>query len=534
MSDTRNWWPEGYGDDPAFQLRREVYGFVTGGDYARGSQVLTLPHTALRYPTEPGNLTEIQDRAILLVRPSDHTTVEIQWGWPPMFEGRLTGDPWLEVALVRSTFGRPSTPNDGQTVFRAFRMAFEGEDAIGPAPIVFDRPLTPGYWYYYGLFFRIDQVNWIRGMVNSCLLPRDLGHTGHLWNGVPPYYQWTDNNISVDGGPLRRFLSVFGFELDQTREFIESWQHVYDVDRAPSKLLRRVGENLGLPFEQGMGEIRFRSLLARIGELFERRGTAPCLLQMVEQFTKYECDISAGTNLLLQPDDSDFYMSTGNWAGLHYETLDPIGTVLHPSLVTLEHNSLEDMTPPEGFGRGSMRVYTSKADELADFSITLGDGVFYSGGVSRPIIPLEAGIPVHYGNSYGFSVVIQPMQLPIMITIGIMWFDQNGLPTSLVDTLLGVSEVINTAGWHQFIIEGSVPSADVIYGVPYINFQDRTAGPAGANSPYIHVAGVSVWQLAFDLGGVTVAPNRFLTVGDAGEKLGVAKEGFDPYVLGDR
>ena len=55
MTDTRSWWPDGYGEDPAFQVRRQVYGAVTGGDYARGSSILTLQHTALRFPTEiPG------------------------------------------------------------------------------------------------------------------------------------------------------------------------------------------------------------------------------------------------------------------------------------------------------------------------------------------------------------------------------------------------------------------------------------------------------------------------------------------------
>src|SRR4249920_1952122 len=70
--DTRSWWPPGYGEDPAFQVRRVVYSTVTGGDYVRGSatpsgampgpsgqfQLLMLPHTALRYPTTVAGAAE--------------------------------------------------------------------------------------------------------------------------------------------------------------------------------------------------------------------------------------------------------------------------------------------------------------------------------------------------------------------------------------------------------------------------------------------------------------------------------------------
>src|SRR4051794_27738003 len=114
MSDTREWWPEGY-DLPAFRVKRQTYGLMEGGDWVRGSSVETLPHTALRYPsTAPIPYDPTVEKAVLLARPFDYSTVEILWGWPLH---RPTD--WLEVALVRSTFGSPSTPQDGQTVFRA-------------------------------------------------------------------------------------------------------------------------------------------------------------------------------------------------------------------------------------------------------------------------------------------------------------------------------------------------------------------------------------------------------------------------------
>src|SRR6185436_12619482 len=105
----REWWPEGY-DLPAFRVKRQTYGLMNGGDWARGSSVTTLAHTALRYPTTtPEDYDPSAAKAILYTRPFDYHTVEILWGWP------IAHPNWQEVALVRSTFGHPSTPQDGMT-----------------------------------------------------------------------------------------------------------------------------------------------------------------------------------------------------------------------------------------------------------------------------------------------------------------------------------------------------------------------------------------------------------------------------------
>ena len=83
MSDTRDWWPEGY-DLPAFRVKRMTYGLMDGGDWTRGSSVTTLAHTALRYPTTvPEDYDPEVVKAILYVRPFDYHTTEILWPGGP-------------------------------------------------------------------------------------------------------------------------------------------------------------------------------------------------------------------------------------------------------------------------------------------------------------------------------------------------------------------------------------------------------------------------------------------------------------------
>ena len=51
---TDPWWPSGY-DDPAFQVQRDIYGSVVGGDYVRGSAQFkgTLSGAGTAMPTSP-------------------------------------------------------------------------------------------------------------------------------------------------------------------------------------------------------------------------------------------------------------------------------------------------------------------------------------------------------------------------------------------------------------------------------------------------------------------------------------------------
>ena len=361
FEDTRTWWPDGY-DDPAFQVQRQLFGAAHGGDYVRGSAVRNLPHTAVRYPSS-GSLdrSAVGTRSILHVRPVNRSTVQIEWGWPP-----APNDTWLEVSLVRSAFGRPSTVNDGQTIYRQPRATFLRDDGtfIVP-PILQDGSLPGGRWYHYALFFKATPKEWVRGMVDSCLLPRDLLHSTYLWENVPPYYRWVDSQSAQQTGFLQQFLNVFGFELDNEREFIESWQHLYDIDWSPIRLLRQLGPNFGIAYESGLGDIRFRSMMTNIGYLYKTRGTTPSLELLVANMSKYQCSVSTGVSLMLQPDDSDFYQSTGSWAGIHPDTADDV-VPPPPSSVRLTGAAGTHIQGPDIAAIAGAKTFTVEVDAAAD------------------------------------------------------------------------------------------------------------------------------------------------------------------------
>jgi hypothetical protein len=536
--DQTGWWPEHY-RDPAFEVRRPEYSRVEGGDYTRGSEV-GLPKTALRLPKGPQGESVQPGQGTLWARPYDHHTVEVQWGM-----GHDLRSHWVEMALVRSVYGAPSTVNDGVTLLRGgakeiFPDGYYNDPTTGMLfiPPVYDGiiptakdqrvGLNPGRWYYYSIFFRMDtnRDEWKRRMTTATILPRDHHHAEYMWDCIPPYYRTLDDGLEPDNGPLRRFLSIFGFELDTTREFVESWQETYHIDTSPMRLLRRVGENLDQPYEGALGDIRYRSLLANLGSLYEIRGTTPCLELVCEAASKYQCSVSGSGNLMLLPDDSDFYGTginyfdgTGSWAGLHpdtnYSAITP-DQIAPSDKVSLVVNPAGSHALPDNSGRGSMEMTTPKDEETLPVIIACGNGITQT---ERELIPLTTGIPVVSLRRYGFTIQIQA-EIPRPIQVGLMWFGPDGQPTSLLSSVTSIEDVPILDAWHEFTVRAEAPEG-VAYLVPFVYFTERAAGVSNTISPWVYLTGAMV----YDLGDInqpvaTVGPDRYLTVGDPAEKIG--------------
>jgi phage tail-like protein len=570
MTDDRPWWPSSY-DLPAFRVKRRTYGQAVGGDWVRGSSVETLPHTALRYPSTAEVDSDTFSKAILFCRPASHDTVEILWGWPTQHPT------WSEVALVRSSFGHPSTPRDGLTVFRAEREDFEseieGSEVLTPPPVVLDRMmpsklpnggsgLVPnGRNFYYTLFFRTTAIDWVAAMSDSCLLPRDFQHSERMWDCVPPYYQWVDDNNSVGRGYLQKFLSIFGFVMDNTREFVEGLVDLHQIDKTPMPLLKGLGENYGLPYEGGIGDIRYRGLVANAPNAQHTRGTAVGLQQVIEAVSKYQTEITGSRTLMMFPDDSDFYHSTGNWGGLHPDAVAPV-LEQEAALTSLEWGKIfvarvspdpGDPDSPPAVGRGMMRVYTAKADELSDLLVAVGDSRIREDGDTvldpdedtvpaptteyRDAPPVSAGITVAAGVPYGFSVWVRAPEKSFTVLPCILWVGPSGNPQEVLDVSIG-SYLGATEVWEQYVVQGAPPErTDAVpearYLIPAI-YVDRSEAHTLVNrSAAIDICGAMVYRLGDENSEVAVTPpDRYLTMGDPTERIGASKEDFDGFVLG--
>ena len=562
-----SWWPEGY-DLPAFRTKRPTYGATSGGDWVRGSagtdEGEDLPHTALRYPSTTVEASDpTGTRAILFARPFDYHTVEILWGWPTKHPS------WQEVALVRSSFGHPSTPRDGMTVFRALRgdprlpeYTFNPNtselDSIAP-PLIYDMLLPSGHWYYYTMFFRTNPIDWVVAMSDGCALPNDYQHRERMWECVPPYYQWVDDSHRHH---LQRFLSVFGFAMDNTRQFVEGVLDLHRIDKTPVPLLKGLGANYGLPYESGIGDIRYRGLVANAPNAQHTRGTAEGLRRLVEAVSKYQTEVSRSLTLMLYPDDSDFYLTTGNWGGLHPDAVAPI--IAAEALLTSlpwDRIFLAQVDKAPQAGRGAMRVYTSKADETQTLIFAVGDSRIHQypdplvpGGqipaetitlphadalppasaLYRDALPVTTAITVTPGRPYGFSIWVQAPEKAAganpaySIELLMIWVGPSGEPQEVVEVSLGNLNPVSLdpAVWTQFIGQGIAPERtdtmpEAHYLIPAVRVTNRIPYTLTNRSAAIDVCGAMVYALGDEDTKLSITPpDRYLTLGDPAEQIG--------------
>ena len=290
----------GDANSAAFLVRRG------GGDYVRaGGDPALGPNAAkiLRYEIHaPNALTE----ALFLSRPVGYDAVQVWWGVPP--EG-LTN--WSYMCVVRSGFGHPSTPTDGEIV-ELFRRPGTGySDDLVPGTF-FDTGLSAGRWYYYTLFFRVGFRWYVAGTTES-LVPIDYHHRDHLLGLVPPFY--LSREIEDSNNFISRWMTMIGYDLDYTRSLTEGVQQIYDPDTAPQVLLDSSGQqNLGFTKQSKLGDIRYRSVLANNRTIRWQRGTINGLQTYVESVFKSAVTVTNGINELLLVDDAEFLSGVGNWS----------------------------------------------------------------------------------------------------------------------------------------------------------------------------------------------------------------------------
>jgi hypothetical protein len=581
----RPWWPGTEQDDtskwwiqPAFTVQRTVEGQITGGDYVRGSTNTRTQQTAIRYPTTlPGWTPAGVGKGILYTQPVGYDTVEIEWNIPEQLAiswetpSTLADITWSEVAIVRASMGYPSTVNDGQAVMRMTKAQ------LFPNGYVYDttnhqimtpnqadpRPLdtsagpglTPGRWYYYGLFFRIG-LDWVRSSIHCCLIPRNHHHSDHLWNGLPPYYRYLDDNMrgGSNDGDLKKWLGIFGYQFDMTREYVESMLDMYHTDFTPISLLRRIGENFGVKYEPGLGDYSYRALVGTIGFLYRGRGTVGGLKSLVNAAAKCDCDVTQSPNVLLLPDDSEFMNGTGNWAGIHDLTdPKPTGTGMPSAPVSYDKvfftNGTYGYNPGPTTGKGMMHVYTAPADSTLDLLITCGNGKQAQTAPNPPleILPFDVGTPCQPGDVFTFSINCASEFGVGSMQAFLMFFKKGGRPYDFISHASALGAATPTVGnWAQTSVSGTVP-ANGAFVVPAVAVVSRAAGSNTSRSPYVHFSGATLYyvgnatQVTSDVFIKTLtltgpAPGHPGTETDTGaEIIGPSRASplFDPFYLGE-
>lgn len=226
----------------------------------------------------------------------DYNLIEVSWDSPP--------GAWTNMRLVRNPNGPPVSVDDGAVILDEYR----------PGESFLDTNVSAGREYHYSVFvFASTTASWIHAGSTSARCTINYGYTKQLWDRLPGLYKLESfQNLTanqVEDSVLRRFLSLFGFQLDTMRTDLDALLAVSEAADVPYAATAAMLRQLGFDPEPELGSRVTRQLAGNGLALYQGKGTALTLENLANIVTGWDCDIRLGHNLLL--DDLDTMTSPG-------------------------------------------------------------------------------------------------------------------------------------------------------------------------------------------------------------------------------
>jgi hypothetical protein len=273
---------------------------------------------------------------------SNYNEIKLQWQSP-------NTTTWKFLHLVRSTYGYPSTANDGVLL-----------QEIVPGTMVRsydDTGLTTGTIYYYTMFITIEAPTWNVGTgyvtnqqvlyngvywsslttVNTGNTPAagssfwspstyiptwypagyaatlSLGNSGYgslLYNRTPQPYKITSSdtfgNTTVDNPSLQNYLNVFGFGLSTLKNSYDLYLNSNNADRVSATSLDILGQQLGINTDYMSTPQQRRQRIKNATVNYQLKGEAQSLHNLIADLAGWDSTSTYNTNLLNTGDQSAF------------------------------------------------------------------------------------------------------------------------------------------------------------------------------------------------------------------------------------
>ena len=276
--------------------------------------------------------------------------VQLKWGVP--FESidalKDVNPRAVGYMLVYSDQGAPETISNGEVLSEGYRFK---EDTIVTTSFTHDGR-REGRWAYYSLFVNYrnnpdatrvskdtggedysDPKEWAgfyeRVASLAVIVPKDYGSTMGLYSRIPNHYRMADEAqgtapdttvIEVgDGdspdkvtcpeygtlppggkiGPLFKFLSIIGYEMDRMRTIIDHNMIAVDPDITGPETLDAVAEHFGASLKQSdLGTIRQRQMMNNLGLFRRTKGTEFGTSLFLESLTERDVGIDVDNKTL--------------------------------------------------------------------------------------------------------------------------------------------------------------------------------------------------------------------------------------------
>ena len=396
-------------------------------------------------PPPSGNIS-----ATLTVLPIGYTGLSVSWV--------MSGTAWSSQVLLRSSYGTPTSIYDGDILL----------DESGPFSTSYtDNGLRSGLFYYYALFVYSTVLDsYVLAGAAQGLVLSDYGFGNTFTSWIPNWYLEQDSTITTSSfpqgpGPLTRFLSLLGYEMDWMRSEIESFSTFSAADYVSGALLPYLGANYGMTYEPELGMRRSRVLVKNAVYLYKTRGTHTGIAAAASAFSGYGCAVTDGKNLEIQLDDCAFDQSVGHWvAGTANVSLSLLAAGSHaPPHVAYNPVQAEpgDYTggylPPNTSNILQLTISNTSAVNISTCTSQNAETL----GIPIPVQTLTSGMPgtPTPPTSYVLSAYFQSLGTVGSFAMQIDWYDLDGV---LISSTTGTAvSVPNDGVWHRAYVVGTPP-----------------------------------------------------------------------------
>jgi phage tail-like protein len=219
---------------------------------------------------------------------SDYEEIILTWD-APLNDLSLapTNSTVVATALLisYSEDGEPPTVSDGTVIT---------SDATSN---IYYHKVPSGKWAYYTMFVKFESrdgdLYYEPTAKLAVLTPAKYNSVDDLYKKIPEYYRNLDDNMSTGlGGPLYRYLSIFGFEIDRVRTALDFMISMKDPQLANSEVLDYLAQDLGVDLRaHELGAARLRNLMNIIGYLRRSEGTIGSLEYAMQAITGSDIEI---------------------------------------------------------------------------------------------------------------------------------------------------------------------------------------------------------------------------------------------------
>lgn len=241
------------------------------------------PSEILSEPTVPGSLTpsiSFFESQIL-----DYNEILLTWNVALTEVLEALPKP-TRVLIVYSDLGEPQTVAEGLLLV----------DTNNSTSLT--HYTQPGKWAYYSMFIKYQSatgsVYYDRVATLSELMPYNYGCSEDMYEKIPEYYRNLDAQIGgLSDGPLKRMISLFGFEADRARTAIDYVMSCKDPLVAHSQILDVLAKDLTVDIRADeLGTAKLRNILDSVGLIRRSLGTPASIALIVQAATGSEANFN--------------------------------------------------------------------------------------------------------------------------------------------------------------------------------------------------------------------------------------------------